>query len=112
MSRLYGRGFRHKRIKSFAPFNKGTRVTLIAAIGIEEVKAAMFGQWHIDGDIFLQFIQKCLVPVLRPGQFVLMDNLNVHKVSGIRESIEAVGAKLVYLPPYSPDLYVSPMNFR
>lgn len=104
MSRLYGRGFSHERIKSFAPFNKGTRVTLIAAIGIEQVKAAMFGQWHVDGDIFLQFIRECLVPVLKPGQFVLMDNLNVHKVSGVKESIEAVGAKLVYLPPYSPDL--------
>lgn len=104
MNRLYGRGIRHERIKSFAPFNKGTRVTLIAAIGIEEIKAAMFGQWHINGDIFLQFIRECLVPVLQPGQFVLMDNLSAHKVSGVRESIESTGARLVYLPPYSPDL--------
>lgn len=104
MSRLYGRGFRHERIKSFSPFNKGSRLTMIAAVGIDEIKAALFGQWHVDGEIFLQFIQECLVPVLLPGQYVLMDNLKAHKVSGVREAIESVGAKLVYLPPYSPDL--------
>lgn len=104
MSRLYGRGKSHERVKSYAPFNKGVRVTMIAAVGVEGVKAASFGEWHVDGEIFLQFIQECLVPALEPGQVVLMDNLSVHKVSGVQQAIEAVGARLVYLPPYSPDL--------
>lgn len=104
MSRLYGRGPSQERVVSYAPFNKGTRVTMIAAIGVEEIKAATFGDWHVDGDIFLGFIKECLVPVLQPGDIVMLDNLKAHKVSGIREAIEATGGRLVYLPPYSPDL--------
>jgi transposase len=104
MSPLYGRAKGGNRVKSYEPFNKGTRVTMIAAIGLEEVKAATFGSWHVDGTIFLEFIRQVLVPVLSKGQIVFMDNLSTHKVAGIRELIEATGAKLVYLPPYSPDL--------
>jgi transposase len=104
MSPMYGRAKGGGRVKSHEPFNKGKRVTMIAAIGLEEVKAATFGEWHVDGNIFLEFIRQVLVPVLNPGQMVFMDNLSTHKVSGVRELIEATGAKLVYLPPYSPDL--------
>jgi transposase len=104
MSPLYGRAKGGSRVKSHEPFNKGTRVTMIAAIGLEGVKAATFGEWHVDGNIFLEFIRQILVPVLNEGQIVFMDNLSTHKVSGVRELIEATGAKLVYLPPYSPDL--------
>lgn len=103
-TRAYGRGLSHERVVSYAPCNKGTRVTMIAAIGAEEVKAATFGDWHVDGDIFLDFISRCLVPVLEPGNLVFLDNLKAHKVGGIREAIESVGAKLIYLLPYSPDL--------
>lgn len=103
MSSLYGRAKSGQRVKSYEPFNKGSRVTMIAAIGLEEVIAASFGQWHVDGDIFLGFIEQCLAPALQPGQVVIMDNLSTHKVAGVREQIEATGARLVYLPPYSPD---------
>lgn len=104
MTRGYGRGLSSDRVMDFAPFNKGTRVTMIGAIGAGEVKAAMYGDWHLDGDIFTGFVKECLVPVLHPGQMVFMDNLRTHKVAGIKELIEATGAKLIYLPPYSPDL--------
>ena len=104
MSSRYGRAKRHQRVVSYLPFNKGQRVTLIAAIGIEEIKAALYGEWHLDGDLFLNFIQVCLLPVLKPYHVVLMDNLSAHKVAGVRTLIEATGARLVYLPPYSPDL--------
>ena len=57
-----------------------------------------------DGDIFLAYIEQVLCPRLRPGQVVIMDNLSAHKVSGVRTLIEACGARLLYLPPYSPDL--------
>jgi transposase len=103
MTRLYGRGLSHERVKCLAPFNKGTRVTMIAAIGVEEVKASWYGDWHLDGDIFIHFIKECLVPVIQSGQVVMMDNLQAHKVSGVKELIESTGARLVYLPSYSPD---------
>ena len=104
MSNLYGRGKSYERVKSFDPFNKGKRVTMIAAIGSEKIEVATFGEWHVDGSIFLNFIKSCLVPILRPGKIVIMDNLSVHKLSEVRQQIEATGARLVYLPPYSPDL--------
>jgi transposase len=104
MSSLYGRAKSAERVRSFDPFNKGKRTTMIAAISCEKVEAATVGEWHVDGDIFLSFIELCLVPTLRPGNIVIMDNLSTHKISGVRERIEAVGARLVYLPPYSPDL--------
>lgn len=104
MNSRYGRTQLHKRLKSFEPFNKGSRVTMIAAMGVEKVQAATFGEWHVDGEIFLDFIRECLAPTLQPGHVVIMDNLSTHKVAGIQEIIEAAGARLVYLPPYSPDL--------
>ena len=57
-----------------------------------------------DGDIFLAYVEQVLCPELRPGDVVVMDNLSAHKIAGVRERIEAVGAKLLSLPPYSPDL--------
>jgi transposase len=57
----------------------------------------------VDGAAFLAFVQEVLVSQLRPGQVVVLDNLKAHKVAGVREAIEAVGARLLYLPPYSPD---------
>lgn len=57
----------------------------------------------MNGTIFKLWVERCLVPTLRPGDIVIMDNLSAHKVTGVREAIEAAGAKLVYLPPYSPD---------
>src|SRR6185369_894350 len=57
-----------------------------------------------DGEVFRQFLKAWLIPALRPGQVVVMDNLSSHKTAGIREAIEAVGCRVLYLPPYSPDL--------
>ena len=104
MTRLYGRAFGQERVKCFSPFNKGKRITIIAAIGIEGIKTALYGDWHMDGDIFTDFIKRCLIPVLQAGQIVIMDNLSSHKVGAIKPLIERAGAQLIYLPPYSPDL--------
>jgi len=57
-----------------------------------------------DGEVFLAYVEHFLCPALRPGDVVVMDNLSAHKVDGVRQLIEATGAKLLYLPPYSPDL--------
>src|SRR6266852_5987032 len=58
----------------------------------------------MNGPIFRTYLERCLIPTLTPGDIVIMDNLSAHKVAGVREALEAAGAKLVYLPPYSPDL--------
>jgi transposase len=66
--------------------------------------AAMSIEGGTDGDVFRSYVEQVLAPRLRPGQLVIMDNLKAHKVAGIREAIEASGARLQYLPPYSPEL--------
>jgi hypothetical protein len=58
----------------------------------------------MNGDLFLAYVEQVLVPTLKPGDVVIMDNLRVHKMAGVREAIEAAGAKLLFIPPYSPDL--------
>jgi len=65
----------------------------------------------MNGPLFLAYVKQCLVPTLKRGDIVVMDNLPVHKVAGVREAIEAAGATLLYLPPYSPDLNPIEMAF-
>jgi transposase len=100
---LYGRGYKKSRVRHSKPFNRGNRLTLISAIGCQKIEAALYGEWCTNGEIFLNFIEQCLCPVLRRGQVVVMDNVAFHQVSGVKEAIEEVGARLVYLPPYSPE---------
>jgi hypothetical protein len=64
----------------------------------------MVADGPMDGEMFRAYVDRCLVPVLRPGDIVILDNLSSHKVRGVREAIAAAGARLLYLPPYSPDL--------
>ena len=77
---------------------------MISAIRSRGVATAMVTQGATDAVVFRGFVEHFLVPVLKPGDIVVMDNLSSHKVKGVREAIEAVGAQLWYLPPYSPDL--------
>ena len=65
----------------------------------------------MDGDAFLAYVEQLLAPSLRPGDTVIMDNLPAHKIHGVREAIQAVGASLLYLPPYSPDFNPIEMAF-
>jgi transposase len=104
MSPLYGRGYKQARVPFSVPFAPGSRLTLISAISFQKIEAALYGEWSANGEIFLNFIERCLCPVLRKGQVVVMDNVSFHRVSGVREAIEKTGARLVYLPPYSPEL--------
>lgn len=104
MSRTHGRSLRGKRLKMPLPLNKGTRMSLIGAIGLSGFQSALFGEWATNSEIFLHFIEKQLVPTLKAGDIVLMDNLSVHQQPAVKHAIEAVGAQLVFLPPYSPDL--------
>jgi len=78
-------------------------LTVLSAITLQGVLASMTIEDATDGDVFLAYLEQVLCPKLEAGQLVIMDNLRAHKVEGVREKIEARGARLVYLPPYSPD---------
>ncbi len=79
-------------------------MTLIGAMGMAGLVATMSVEGGTDGAVFRSYVEQVLVPQLRPGNVVIMDNLKAHKVPGIREAIEAAHATLLYLPPYSPEL--------
>lgn len=101
--RDYARTLGGARIKMPKPHARGNYYSLISAVGLDEVKAALYGKWAANGQIFLSFIQDCLVPNLQPHDIVLMDNINFHKSDAVKKAIESVGATLLFLPPYSPD---------
>jgi len=103
MTRTYGRAPRGQRVRAATPQCRWQILTILAAITVLGVEAAMTIAEPTDSDIFLAYREQVLCPRLQPGQVVVMDNLSAHKVAGVRERIEAAGARLVYLPPYSPD---------
>jgi len=103
MTRLWGRGLRGERVREGAPAGHWETVTLLGAMTVTGLVATMTIPSPTDGDVFLAYVEQVLCPALKPGQIVVMDNLSAHKVSGVRQLIEQVGATLLYLPPYSPD---------
>jgi transposase len=104
MTPLYGRAPRGERVVGSVPQNYGSNLTMIAALGVSGLAALMTVEGATDGEAFRVWTEQVLCPTLEKGDVVVMDNLGAHKVSGIREAIEGRGAKLIYLPPYSPDL--------
>lgn len=95
---------RGQRAYATARRNYGTRLSLIAALTPEGMGAAMTIEGAVDGAVFQVYVRDFLVPQLRPGQVVIMDNLSVHKSTRVRQLVEAQGCTLVFLPAYSPDL--------
>lgn len=79
-------------------------ITFVGGLTLNGFVAPMLLDGPMDGEIFRAWCEQMLAPALRPGDIVVMDNLAAHKVAGIRQAIEAAGARLLYLPPYSPDL--------
>lgn len=104
LTRLYGRAPGGQRALGSVPKNYGANLTLIGALGQSGLDALMTIAGATDGEVFRMYVERVLGPTLVAGDIVVMDNLGAHKVSGIREAIEARGAQLIYLPPYSPDL--------
>lgn len=104
MSNSYARIQGEQRIKMPLPFNHGPKYSMIGAISINIVEAALDGAWATNGEIFYSFIEKSLLPQLNPKNIVIMDNVKFHLQSKIKELIESLGAKIIFLPPYSPDL--------
>lgn len=104
MARLYGRAPKGQRCKAFVPYGHWKTTTFIAGLRVNAVTAPLVLDGPMDGQSFLAYIQQFLVPTLTPGDIVVADNLPSHKVKGVQQAIEAAGAKLQFLPPYSPDL--------
>lgn len=104
MARTYARGEKGERAHSVKPVSKGKLLTLIGAVSLDGMIASMTVEGGTKKETFITYISDVLVPELKPGNVVIMDNLSAHKSDTIKELIESVGAKLLYLPRYSPDL--------
>lgn len=104
MKRLYGWSNMGERLVDSIPGGHWTTTTMISAIRLSGVATAMVTNGPTDALVFRGFTEHFLVPVLKKGDIVVMDNLSSHKVKGVVEAIQSVGAQVWYLPPYSPDL--------
>jgi transposase len=103
MARRFGWALQGERCRASVPFGHWKTTTLVAGLRVDGVTAAMTVDGALDGPGFLAYINQRLSPTLTEGDVVVMDNVRTHKVAGVRETIEAKGARLLYLPPYSPD---------
>src|SRR5271167_2655257 len=103
MARLRGRAPRGKRLVGKIPHGHWKMTTFVAALRSTALTAPCVIDGPMNGDAFLAYVEQILAPTLKSGDIVVMDNLSSHKLPAIREAIEAAGARLLYLPPYSPD---------
>jgi transposase len=111
MTRLRGRAERGQRLLAKVPHGHWKTTTLIAALGKAGIHGAMVLDGAVNAEAFELFVEKVLAPELKAGDVVVLDNLSSHKRPRTRELIEATGAQLLYLPPYSPDLNPIEMVF-
>ncbi|MET4702510.1 transposase [Constrictibacter sp. MBR-5] len=103
MARLRGRAPKGERLRAGVPHGHWRTTTFVAGLRLSGIDAPMLIDGAIDGESFLAYVRQVLVPTLRAGDVVIMDNLGSHKNVAVREAIEAAGAELRFLPPYSPD---------
>ncbi|MEM9399771.1 MAG: IS630 family transposase [Verrucomicrobiota bacterium] len=104
MARLYGRSLRGQRCHGHVPYGHWNSSTFLAALRYDHLSAPLLIDGAMDGQMFVAYVEQELCPTLTKGDIVICDNLRAHKVKGVREAIEAVGAQILYLPAYSPDL--------
>lgn len=104
LTREYGRALPGVRVIEGVPSNYGSNYTLIASLGLGGLRAPWLLEGALDGEAWKTYVEYVLLPTLRKGDILLCDNLATHKVSGIKELIESKGARLEFLPAYSPDL--------
>lgn len=103
MARVRGRAPRGERLHSPIPHGHWRTTTFVAGLRLGGIDAPMVIDGPINGESFLAYVRLVLVPTLSPGDIVIMDNLGSHKGTAVRQAIEAAGAELAFLPPYSPD---------
>ena len=104
MAPLRGWGPRGERVRAKAPFGRWQTMTFIAALRCDRIDAPCLFDGPINGETFLAYVRQFLVPTLSAGDVVIMDNLGSHKGKAVRNAIRAAGARLIFLPKYSPDL--------
>ncbi len=111
MARLYGRCAKGQRLVCPVPHGHWKTTTFIAGLRHNAITAPLVIDRPMNGVIFKAYVEQMLAPTLSPGDIVVMDNLSSHKIDGVRQAIEDRGAKLLYLPPYSPDFNPIEMAF-
>jgi len=104
MTRLYGRASGGDRVTEYVPDVRFERTSVVSSMRLDGTIIPVAFDGSLNGDIFRCYVEQFLAPTLRKGDIVIMDNLSSHKVKGIETAIEAKGARIVYLPAYSPDL--------
>ena len=104
LTRLYGRAQSNQRVLDATPKNWGDSITLIAGIRQSGLVAPMLMVGSLTGPAFIDYVERCVVPELRAGDVVVLDNLGAHRMADVQRAIEAAGASVLLLPPYSPDL--------
>ena len=111
MTRLHGRCARGQRLVAQVPHGQRKTLTFVAGLRCDGITAPCILDGPINAESFLAWVVQFLVPTLRPGDIVVMDNLSSHKSSAVRRAIREAGGKLIFLPPYSPDLNPIEMAF-
>ena len=104
MTRTHGRAPRGQRLIGRVPHARWTTLTFLAALRADRIDAPCVIDGPINGTLFRAWIEQFLVPTLAPGDIVVLDNLGSHKGQAVRRAVRATGARLLFLPPYSPDL--------
>jgi transposase len=104
MTRTHGRCARGERLVAATPHGRWRTLTFLAALRCDRIDAPCVIDGPINGESFLAYVEQVLLPTLRPGDIVIIDNLGSHKGKAVRRVLRAAGAKLFFLPPYSPDL--------
>ena len=111
MARLYGRAPRGERCRAPIPHGHWKTTTFVGGLTLDGIVAPMTVDGAMTGIGFLAYVEQVLAPILAPGDIVILDNLPAHKPVAIRQAIEAAGAEMVFLPPYSPDFNPIEMAF-
>ncbi|MBB3650332.1 putative transposase [Rhizobium sp. BK619] len=104
MAPLRGWGPKGKRLRGFAPHGRWRTLTFLGALRCDRLTAPCVFDGPINGECFSAYVSQQLIPTLKPGDIVILDNLGSHKAKVIRDAIKAAGARLWFLPKYSPDL--------
>lgn len=104
MARRYGRGKGGRRVVDHAPLNTPKSTTILSSVRLDGEMAFTTFSGGTTADKFLTYLKEALIPALRPGDIVIMDNLRTHHIQVVGELLHAAGAEVLYLPPYSPDL--------
>jgi transposase len=104
MTRLYCWGELGERVVDYVPDTRWESLTILSSLRLDGTTEALVFDGALNGEMFIEYMKNCLGPTLKKGDVVVMDNLSSHKVRGLEEIVNERGAKIEYLPPYSPDL--------